>query len=235
MNNQSPIRTYINSLVEVHASVSGHYATKDCKWPLFMDTVHDELLKVIFGLRQMASLDVTTDLLKACIQARAALPDAWFAVQCNVPQEIVDLLNNAIFKAETAGYESKAITSWNYLHHGPHVFFLQENWRNEVANEDTILGYQDWVEHKHESMLYEIDLEGVDAVEVAGCTETEGIVEVKDERDAEFFSVYTHRPNEGVECVCDFNIKAQAIEFAKALAARTGIPVYGNMCNIGGL
>lgn len=43
---------------------------------------------------------------------------------------------------------------------------------------------------------------------------------------------YTHRPNEGVECQCDFNTKAQAVEFARALAGRTGIPVYGNLCNI---
>jgi hypothetical protein len=95
-----------------------------------------------------------------------------------------------------------------------------------------VLGYTDWVEHNLESLLYETSLEGIDAIEVAGCTDADGIVEVKNEEDAEFFSVYTHRPNEGVECLCDFNTKSQAIEFARALAARSGIKVYGNLCNI---
>jgi len=36
----------------------------------------------------------------------------------------------------------------------------------------------------------------------------------------------------GVECVCDFNTKSHAVEFARALAARTGIAVYGNLCSV---
>lgn len=39
------------------------------------------------------------DLLYALEQARAALPDAWFAVGCNVPREVIDLINAAISKA----------------------------------------------------------------------------------------------------------------------------------------
>jgi hypothetical protein len=58
------------------------------------------------------------------------------------------------------------------------------------------------------------------------------IVNVINETDAEFFSAYTHRLGEGVECICDFNTKTQAIEFAKALAGRGGIPVIGNLCVI---
>lgn len=104
MNNLSSLNDNINSLVEVHASVSQHYATKHCEWPHFMDDIHDKLLKVIFDLRQMVSLN--SDLLNASIQARAALPDAWSAVECNVPKEVIELLNKAICKAETAGYSS---------------------------------------------------------------------------------------------------------------------------------
>lgn len=122
-------------------------------------------------------------------------------------------------------------STWNYHEHGPHAFFPLEDWRTDVASKDTILGYHDWVIHNLETLLLDIPLEGVDAIEVAGCTDTNSIVEVKDEGDAEFFSVYTHRPNEGVECHCDFNTKAQAVLFARALAVRTGIPVYGNLCN----
>ena len=123
-------------------------------------------------------------------------------------------------------------STWNYHKNGPHAFFLLDDWRTDVAGKDTVLGYQEWVIHNLETLLHDISLDGVDAIEIAGCTETDGIVEVRNEGDAEFFSVYTHRPNEGVECQCDFNTKAQAVEFARALAARTGIPVYGNLCNI---
>ena len=109
-----------------------------------------------------------------------------------------------------------------------------EDWRSDVSAQDTVLGYNEWVTHNLESLLHEIPLDGVDAIEVAGCTDTDGIVDVvaEGEEVAEFFSVYTHRPNEGVECQCDFNTKSQAVDFAKALAARTGIPVYGNQCRI---
>lgn len=122
-------------------------------------------------------------------------------------------------------------STWSYHEHGPHAFFPLEDWRTDVAGKDTILGYHEWVIHNLETLLLDIPLEGVDAIEVAGCTHSNGIVEVRDEEDAEFFSVYTHRPNEGVECHCDFNTKAQAVLFARALAVRTGIPVYGNLCN----
>ena len=123
-------------------------------------------------------------------------------------------------------------STWDYHRHGLHAYFIHEEWRDTVVKGDTVLGYQQWVEHNLESLLYETDLEGVDAIEVAGCTDADGIVEVKSEGDAEFFSAYTHRPDAGVECICDFNTKSQAIEFAKALAVRTGILVYGNQCSI---
>lgn len=154
---------------------------------------------------------------------------------------LAEAVNNLMFAAgmaettlESAGkyYPPGYKSTWDYHQHGPHEFYSVDEWQQEVAAGDTILGYQKWVEHQLEPLLYETDLDGVDAIEVAGCTDTDGIVEVKDEKDAEFFSVYTHRPNEGVECICDFNTKAQAVEFAKALAARTGIPVYGNLCSI---
>lgn len=49
---------------------------------------------------EMAAQPVNQELLEACIQARAALPDAWAAVQCNVPREVIELLNRAIEQAE---------------------------------------------------------------------------------------------------------------------------------------
>ena len=118
-------------------------------------------------------------------------------------------------------------SSWNMHTHGPHVFFPIEEWRSDVANRDTLLGYQESVKHNLESLLHEIDLEGVDAIEVAGCT----ALEVMNEAVAEFFSVYTRQSGAGAQSECDFNTKAQALEFARALAARTGIPVYGNSCD----
>ncbi len=123
-------------------------------------------------------------------------------------------------------------STWDHDQHGEHINFPQEDWIFAVDHKKTTLTYQEWVTRNIESQLHETNLDGVDAIEIAGCTENDGIVEVIDEKDATFFSAYTHRPNEGVECTGDFNTKAQAVQFAKALAARTGIPVYGNLCSI---
>lgn len=127
-------------------------------------------------------------------------------------------------------------STWDYHTHGEQQYFRKEDWRQDVTNGDTILGYQEWATQNLEHLLHDVDLDGVDAIEVAGCTETDGHVDVvaEGEEAAEFFSVYTHIPNHGVECICDFNIKEQAVTFAKALAAREGLPVYGNCCNIEG-
>lgn len=226
----------INSLCEIHNTVAGFYATKLVEWPGFMENFNDKLLRAIDGLRQ--NRNITEDLLEACIQARAALPDAWFSEKCGVPVEIVYLLNEAIGNAERAGIDPNVmpqrISSWDYHQHGCHKNFSKEEWQSGVTNEETLFGYQEWVEHKIEELLHDTDLEGVDAIEVAGCTEDDGIVEVSDEQEAEFFSVYTHTPDQGVECICDFNTKDQAVEFAYFLAERTRIPVYGNLCSIKG-
>lgn len=44
--------------------------------------------------------DYALQLLDACEQARAALPDAWFAEQSGVPRELIELLDNVINKAK---------------------------------------------------------------------------------------------------------------------------------------
>lgn len=220
------MKSIINDLANVHSAVTNHYACSRDPWDTFKVFVSDKLLSVLSRLRAMQN----DNLLEACIQARAALPDAWAAVQCNVPEEVISLLNKAIANAENppAGCE------WNYHEHGEHAFFKKEDWRNDVTNQDTILGYQNWVEHNIESLLWNIDLESVDAIEVAGCSESDGHVDVtrEGEEAADFFSVYTHVPEQGVECHCDFNTKPQAVEFARRLAARTSLPIYGNCCSI---
>ena len=53
-------------------------------------------------------------------------------------------------------------SSWNMHIHGPHIFFPIEEWRSDVANGDTFLGYQESVEHNIESLLHDINLEGVE-------------------------------------------------------------------------
>ncbi|OGT99718.1 MAG: hypothetical protein A2X80_07845 [Geobacteraceae bacterium GWB2_52_12] len=168
--------------------------------------------------------DVNQKLLEACIQARAALPDAWAAVNCNVPEEVIDLLNEAIALAA----EERFKTSWWLKTDGEHKYFTLDDWRNEASQMNTLLGYQEWVIKEVESLLSTILLDGVDAIEVSGCIEEDGNVEVTlNDEEASFFSVYTHRPNEGVECQCDFNTRRQAIEFAKALAAKRNLRIYG--------
>ncbi len=128
-------------------------------------------------------------------------------------------------------------STWDYHTHGEQQYFRKEDWRQDVTNGDTILGYQEWATQNLEHLLHDVDLDGVDAIEVAGCTETDGHVDVvaEGEEAAEFFSVYTHILNWGIECVCDFNTKEQAVSFAKALAARESLPVYGNCCNVEGV
>src|SRR3546814_10933961 len=39
------------------------------------------------------------DLFNALEQARAALPDAWAAVKCGVPREVIEIINAALAKA----------------------------------------------------------------------------------------------------------------------------------------
>jgi hypothetical protein len=123
-------------------------------------------------------------------------------------------------------------TSWNFDVDGKHEFFDIFDWRADVAATGTVRGYQAWVEYQLTTLLHNTNLDNVDTIEIAGCTDADGIVDVINETDAEFFSVYTHCQGEGVECICDFNSKAQAVEFAKALAGRGGIPVIGNLCSI---
>lgn len=137
-----------------------------------------------------------------------------------------------LFKSGIDNVRSQNKDQWDCHIDGEHQFFLSEDWRAEVANKNTILGYQNWVEHSIETLLDRSILVGVDSIEVAGCTEVDGIVEVTEETEAEFYSVYTHRSNQGVECICDFNTKGQAVAFAKRLARLTDIPVYGNLCNL---
>lgn len=156
--------------------------------------------------------------------------DPWDTFKVFVSDKLLSVLSRlrAMQNENPTGY------GWDYHTHGPHQSFRKEDWCEAVANGDTILGYQVWVAQNLEDLLHDEDLDGVDAIEVAGCTETDGHVDVvaEGEEAAEFFSVYTHVPNQGVECVCDFNTKEQAVSFAKALAARKSLPVYGNCCNI---
>jgi hypothetical protein len=42
---------------------------------------------------------LNADLIEALEQARAALPDAWFAVGNGVPREVIDLINKTLLKA----------------------------------------------------------------------------------------------------------------------------------------
>jgi len=123
-------------------------------------------------------------------------------------------------------------SSWNFDVDGKHEFFDILDWQADIAATTTVRGYQAWVEYQLTTLLHHTDLDNVDGLEIAGCTDADGIVDVINETDAEFFSVYTHRQGDGVECICDFNSKAQAVEFAKALAGRGGIPVIGNLCAI---
>ncbi|MBV5337895.1 MAG: hypothetical protein J0653_08260 [Deltaproteobacteria bacterium] len=153
--------------------------------------------------------------------------DKFFALRVQVRSVLWNL--DALKPAAPAEYR----TSWNFDVDGKHEFFDVLDWRSDVAATGTVRGYQAWVVYQLTTLLHNTILDDVDGLEIAGCTDADGIVDVINETDAEFFSVYTHRQGEGVECICDFNTKTQAIEFAWALAARTGISVIGNLCAIG--
>lgn len=61
-------------------------------------------------------------------------------------EELTNLANDLLFCAETP-------PQWNY--DNPHPEFIIEDWQYEVQNRDTILGYNEWVVHKHESIITE--------------------------------------------------------------------------------
>src|SRR3546814_17646504 len=43
--------------------------------------------------------DWSSDVCSSDLQARAALPDAWAAVKCGVPREVIEIINAALAKA----------------------------------------------------------------------------------------------------------------------------------------
>lgn len=87
----------------------------------------------------------------------------------------------------------------------------------------------------------ELDLAGVDAIEVSGVIETEERADhpgsctalrygnpgerCDDDPQATFWSCYTHRDGEGATCVSDHNTVEEAQAFAKELALRAGCGV----------
>lgn len=49
------------------------------------------------------------ELLEACEQARAALPDVWFAEQSGVPRELIELLDTVIATARGTNAEASDV------------------------------------------------------------------------------------------------------------------------------
>lgn len=79
---------------------------------------------------------VQSELLNACIQARAALPDAWSAVQCDVPKDVIEILNSAISNAEESGVEPSVPTWANYksIDKAGNITFFEDKpvWRDPI-------------------------------------------------------------------------------------------------------
>ncbi|QOX80904.1 hypothetical protein FY034_18050 (plasmid) [Trichlorobacter lovleyi] len=114
-------------------------------------------------------------------------------------------------------------SSWQYHEHGEHKNFPLNDWSYEVQNKDTILGYQEWVEHQLES-LFDDTLDEIgfaDAIEVSGANEDGHTLE----GDADYFFVSGHVPGEGAIQIADFNTKELAMEFATALSAYKGLQI----------
>lgn len=63
-----------------------------------------------------------------------------------------------------------------------------------------------------------------DAVEVQACADVgfDGVIEVVDEEDAEFWSAYAHLKGGGVECIGDFDTRQEAVDYANSIANRYG-------------
>lgn len=226
MENKHTPGPWIHNGTTVIAGADTFRALFDCK-PLSMTRSGKECEANARLIAAAPTMLKILELLEIQLSYQHAPDPKMQVVMCNSARHAIstakDVLPHSVMK-ET--------DSWNYHQHGQHAYFPKEDWRDDVADDNTILGYQKWVEHNLESLLHDTELDGVDAIEVAGCTEADGIVEVIGEKDAEFFSVYAHKLNEGVECVCDFNTKGQAVEFATGLASRTGISLYGNLCSI---
>jgi hypothetical protein len=67
-------------------------------------TPHAKIVRMVRDRRAELLSESGGELLEALRQAQAALPDAWFAVKCDVPREVVDLIERTIRKAE--GWQS---------------------------------------------------------------------------------------------------------------------------------
>jgi len=116
------------------------------------DLICDQQAQII-SLKAMVATqpDINQELLAACKALLAAQssrrhplgePDEGIATMC---AEAASRANAAIAKAATNQ------TSWNYHRDGEHPQFLKKDWRDEVAADDTILDYQEWVEHQVEA------------------------------------------------------------------------------------
>ncbi len=80
--------------------------------------------------------------------------------------------------------------------------------------------WQDWLDKG------QVDPAHYDAVEVQGCADVgpsdDPIIEVVDAEQAQFWSAYVHLKEGGVECVGDFDTKAEAIAYANTIATTYG-------------
>ncbi len=60
-----------------------------------------------------------------------------------------------------------------------------------------------------------------DAYEIHGCKEYEaGFVEQVEDSEAEFWSLYGHIPNQGVECIGDFKTRCRAEEILQRITSK---------------
>lgn len=174
---------------------------------------------------------IIKSLVEACVQARAALPDAYFAVKSNVPTEVIDLLNKALFSADKAGFAVGAssinnpITTWDYNIDGQHSHFDISTWREDIINGSTMSGYQKWVEHNVETLVFDTKLATKTSSVWVAAIGFSGYEEVYETTEAMYFTVFTETNSERGEDICEFNTLEHALEFANKLADLHDLPV----------
>jgi hypothetical protein len=84
------------SITAIYCALDGEYWTLSDSFTLS----HDEIVKRVRERRAELLREHAQALLDELRKAQAALPDAWFAVKCNVPRELVDSIGAVIRKAE---------------------------------------------------------------------------------------------------------------------------------------
>lgn len=112
----------------------------------------DPIFDVMANTRLIAAAPTmlrTLELLEIQLSYQHAPDQDMQIVMRNSTKDAISTAKEGVtFSFPNEASNGKSIGTWDYHQNGQHTLFTKEDWRHEVANDDTILGYQEWVEHQ---------------------------------------------------------------------------------------